>query len=119
MPEHSLMHALREERVAYSLHDSSLPGKPDLVFKRNRIALFVDSDFWHAHPKRFTMPRTHRAYWRVKIMGNKRRDRRVNRALRKLGWRVIRVWEYDIRHSLPRVVSRVLAALTASSKRGV
>ena len=73
--------------------------KPDFVFRQVRLALFVDGCFWHGCPKHATKPRNNAAFWKKKLAGNKTRDRLVNRALRRAGWKVVRVWE----HALPRL----------------
>jgi len=87
--------------------------KPDFVFPKLRTAVFVDGCFWHGCPKHATWPRTRAAFWRNKIQGNKARDRRVNSALRKRGWIVIRVWEHELaQKNLPRLL-RKLASLSA------
>ena len=59
--------------------------------------MFVDGCFWHGCPSHVTWPRTRAAFWRRKIEGNQRRDRLVNRALRRLGWKVVRIWEHEVR----------------------
>ena len=71
-------------------------GKPDFIFRRNRLAVFVDGCFWHGCPKHCKIPAGNRAFWERKFAANKARDRRVNRELRKLGWRVVRIWEHDL-----------------------
>lgn len=72
-----------------------LPGTPDVTFPRWKLALFVDGVWWHGHPK--FLPRGRRGpYWDNKIAGNRARDKRVNRLLRKLGWTVLRMWDLDI-----------------------
>ena len=75
---------------------SKLPGKPDLVFPKLKTAVFVDGCFWHGCPKHATWPKNRAAFWLAKIVGNKARDRRVNSALRKRGWTVVRVWEHEL-----------------------
>jgi DNA mismatch endonuclease, patch repair protein len=76
------------------LHDTSLPGAPDLVFPRLNKAIFVSGCFWHRHTcGRCRIPAANRAYWLAKIDRNAARDRRVQRALRRLGWSVLVVWE--------------------------
>jgi len=72
-------------------------GSPDFVFHRARVAVFVDGSFWHGHPKFCRMPASNRAYWLPKIRRNKLRDRQVSRALKTLGWRVVRIWEHELR----------------------
>ena len=71
-------------------------GKPDFLFRRNRLALFVDGCFWHGCPKHCKIPAGNRAFWKKKFAANKARDRRVNRELRRLGWQVVRIWEHDL-----------------------
>lgn len=76
---------------------SKLPGKPDFVFPKHKIAVFVDGCFWHGCPKHATQPKTNATFWQEKIARNKARDRKVNRLLRAKGWTVLRVWEHDLR----------------------
>ena len=71
-------------------------GTPDFAWPALRIALFVDGCFWHGCPYCKRYSRSNRAYWQEKIVNNRDRDRRVSRALRKLGWTVLRVWECRI-----------------------
>ncbi|PYS47967.1 MAG: very short patch repair endonuclease [Acidobacteria bacterium] len=92
-----LIRIMRRNRIIGWRRGSPLPGKPDFVFKRERVAVFVDGDFWHGNPQRFCMPKSHTQYWHAKILGNKLRDRRVSRALRAQGWAVLRFWESQLR----------------------
>lgn len=71
-------------------------GKPDFIFRRERVAVFVDGCFWHACPKHSNMPANNRAFWRKKLTANKVRDLVVNKTLRQAGWRVVRVWEHEL-----------------------
>lgn len=70
--------------------------RPDFVFPKLRIAVFVDGCFWHGCPEHATKPRNNAAFWRKKLAGNRERDRRVNCELRRLGWRVLRLWEHEL-----------------------
>lgn len=81
--------------------------RPDFVFRARRVALFVDGEFWHAHPTRCRIPRTRRAWWTAKLEANRRRDRMQNRALRAAGWTVVRVWQHELR--TPAVVRKLRA----------
>lgn len=90
---------------------STLPGSPDFVFRRARVAVFVDGCFWHDCPEHCRMPATNRAYWRTKIARNRARDRRADLALRAAGWRVVRVWEHSVRADAPRAAARVARAV--------
>lgn len=111
LPERVMFAILRDARIYFAKHVSTLPGKPDIVFRKKRLAVFVDSDFWHGHPTRGTKPKSNRAYWNRKIANNQERDRRVNRILRAEGWKVLRLWEFDIKKSPKRCLSRILRAL--------
>ncbi len=67
--------------------------RPDFVFRRERVVVFVDGCFWHGCPRHATRPKQNREFWDAKIAGNKGRDARVSRGLRKAGWKVLRIWE--------------------------
>jgi DNA mismatch endonuclease (patch repair protein) len=76
--------------------------RPDFVFRRTQLAIFVDGCFWHGCPKHATKPANNRAFWKKKLAGNKIRDRVVNRTLRRAGWRVIRIWEHELQRGKHR-----------------
>jgi len=86
-----LVHAMG---YRYRLHVQSLPGNPDLVFPRLRKIIFVSGCFWHMHTcGRCRIPSSRRGYWVKKLERNAARDERVQRALRRQGWRVLVIWE--------------------------
>jgi DNA mismatch endonuclease (patch repair protein) len=92
--------------------------RPDFVFPRLRLAVFVDGCFWHGCPRHATQPRNHAAFWRRKLAANRARDRRVNRALRAAGWRVLRIWEHELaRRREARLVARLRRALDGSRRQ--
>lgn len=97
-PEVRLRKALWKLGFRYSTK-STLAGRPDLVFPRYRTVLFIDGCFWHRCPQHFTRPRSNGDFWKRKIAGNVKRDRYVDRKLNRLGWRVLRVWEHDVRRN--------------------
>lgn len=70
--------------------------RPDFLLRAERVAVFVDGEFWHGHPTKCRIPQTRRSWWLAKIQGNKRRDLLQSRLLRRAGWRVIRVWQSEI-----------------------
>lgn len=92
----SLIHGLG---YRYRLHDASLPGKPDLVFPGRRKVIFVHGCFWHRHRKcaNAVMPATNTEFWSKKLLGNVERDRRNGARLRSLGWKVLVIWECEVR----------------------
>ena len=88
--------------------------RPDFVFRKERVVLFVDGCFWHGCPIHGTRPKDNRAFWRKKITANQTRDRRVHRALRTAGWKVLRIWEHCLRpKGLPAVLRRIQRGLPA------
>jgi DNA mismatch endonuclease (patch repair protein) len=97
-PELIVRSYLHSRGLRFRLHVRSLPGCPDLVFVRRRIALFVHGCFWHGHKgcKRGALPKTRAAFWRAKIDKNAKRDLAALAALRKLGWRTLQVWSCQL-----------------------
>jgi len=105
--ELALRRELHRRGLRYRLHAKDLPGKPDVVFRRARVAVYVDGAFWHGHPERCRVPATNRSYWVKKIERNKARDARVNAELTGMGWRVIRLWDFEVKASPARCAARV------------
>jgi DNA mismatch endonuclease (patch repair protein) len=97
-PELAVRRHLHRSGLRFRLHDRDLPGTPDLVLRRYRTVVQVHGCFWHRHSGcRFAyMPSSNQSFWRKKFDGNVYRDRASNRALRKLGWRVVTVWECEV-----------------------
>jgi DNA mismatch endonuclease (patch repair protein) len=91
-----------------------LPGKPDFVFRRERLAVFVDGCFWHGCPKHGRKPDSNWRYWLPKLRRNRRRDRIITSALLKARWSVLRFWEHDLAQP-ERVVPRIITALRRRS----
>jgi len=110
-PERIILEALKKRRIYFAAYVSKIKGKPDIVFRRKKVAVFIDSDFWHGHPKRCIMPKTNPDYWAKKIETNRKRDKRVNTELKRNGWTVIRLWEYDIKHNFKRSLQKILNAI--------
>ena len=84
-----------------------IPGKPDIAFTKQRLAVFIDGCFWHKCPTCFTPPSSNRDFWERKIDGNALRDKKVNKELGTLGFRVIRFWEHEIRKDMDRCVNKI------------
>lgn len=114
-PEMRVRRALWRAGLRYRLHDVSLPGRPDVVFPRHRLALFVHGCFWHRHHgcKRASMPSSNIGYWTAKFDRNVRRDAAVQAELARLGWRVLVVWECETKTNdqLDVVVATVMALM--------
>jgi DNA mismatch endonuclease (patch repair protein) len=92
---------LRSHGVSGWRRGSKLPGKPDFLFAKQKLAVFIDGDFWHGNPRKFRLPKTNRAYWSAKIMKNRKRDLATNGILRKKGWKVLRIWQSSLANAKP------------------
>ena len=98
-PEMQVRRLLHGLGYRYRLHRTDLPGKPDLVFQGRRKIIFVNGCFWHFHPGccRVRIPATNRGYWLAKLERNRARDERNLKMLRHDGWKVLTVWECQLR----------------------
>jgi DNA mismatch endonuclease (patch repair protein) len=101
---------LHRRGYRFRKHVRELPGTPDIVFPKAKVAVFVDGDFWHGYrfPQwEFTMS----YFWRTKIRKNRDRDRKNFAKLRKMGWRVIRLWKHQVKRDLDGCVNRISQTL--------
>ncbi|MHB8327853.1 MAG: very short patch repair endonuclease [bacterium] len=112
IPEKIIARELKKQKIYFAKNVKTITGKPDFVFRRKHVAVFVDSDFWHGHPSRCVMPKSNCCYWDNKILKNRLRDRKVNKELKSQGWKVIRVWEYDVKKHLSISIKRILSAIS-------
>lgn len=100
-PEMLVRRLLHAMGYRYRLHARELPGKPDIVFRRKRIAIFVHGCFWHRHPdpecRLSRMPKSRVHFWQPKLEGNRARDEANVAALEAMGWKVLLVWECQLR----------------------
>ena len=113
-PELALRQALWARGLRYRVNVKSLPGKPDIVFTRAKIAVFCDGDFWHGHnwairglPSLEAELERYSQFWRDKILGNIKRDNESSAKLEEDGWRVLRFWESDIKADLLKCADTV------------
>jgi len=117
--ELTLRRELSLRGLRYRLHHAGLPGRPDIVLLKHRIALFCDGDFWHGRDVdvRFAkLARGHNAmYWIAKLQRNVERDRRQTRALEESGWLVLRFWETDVLRRTGEIADTVVATLKQRS----
>ena len=97
-PELTVRRFLHARGLRFRLHNASLPGRPDIVLAKHRTVVFVHGCFWHGHAncRLASMPASNRRFWREKLAGNRRRDRRKARALKKAGWKVLTIWQCQL-----------------------
>src|SRR5882762_10884610 len=87
---------LRKKGISFTTHYSRLPGKPDVALPSRKMAIFIDGDFWHGFRYPVWKGKIKSKFWRDKIETNRRRDSRNFRKLRRLGWKVLRIWGHEI-----------------------
>ena len=108
--ERSVRSALHKRGFRFRKHAPDLAGRPDIVFRSARVAVFIDGDFWHGY--RFPEWKDDLApFWRKKIEKNRKRDEKNFRRLRAEGWKVIRIWQHQIQKDLDTCVERISRAV--------
>lgn len=112
---------LHRRGLRFRKHVKDLPGRPDVVFTKAKVAVFIDGDFWHGY--RFPVWE-HKLSdsWRLKIAKNRERDRKNHRKLRAMGWTVIRLWQHELERDFEGCIERIVTAVAASGQaptRGV
>ena len=110
-PEQVVRKYLFAQGFRYRKNDNQLPGKPDIVLPKYKTVVFVNGCFWHAHEgcRYFVWPTNNAEFWRKKIGGNIARDEKNKRLLTELGWRVIVVWECELKYSTAEDTLKSLA----------
>ena len=94
-PELALRRELHKRGLRFRVQIRGLPGTPDIVLQKAKIAVFVDGCFWHACPEHGVLPKANREWWREKLEATVERDRRKDARLEEMGWRAIHVWEHE------------------------
>lgn len=109
-PERTVGTVLRAHGFKFEQHARDLPGRPDFVFRSRRLAILVDGDFWHGW--RFpSWEHKLSPFWHAKIAANRARDARNIRRLRRMGWKVVRIWEHELERDAQAVGDKLLHAL--------
>jgi DNA mismatch endonuclease, patch repair protein len=110
--EVALMQLFRRQGITGWRRNLAVFGKPDFVFPKLKLAVFVDGCFWHCCPKHSNLPVNNRVFWKRKLEANQRRDKLVGRTLRAQGWRVLRIWQHELlarnENQLLRRISRMV-----------
>jgi DNA mismatch endonuclease (patch repair protein) len=111
-PEMLVRRFLHAQGFRYKLHDKSLPGKPDIVLPKYRTVIFVHGCFWHGHEgcRYFVVPKTRTEWWVNKIGNNCSNDTRITTQLKKQGWRVLTLWECELKKDTFEVTMKKLCA---------
>ena len=107
---------LRKRKIRFKKHYKLAAGTPDIALPQMKIAVFIDGDFWHGYRYPSWKGKIKLRFWRDKIETNRARDKRNFAKLRRTGWKVMRIWEHQIREDLPKAVSRILAAISDSQE---
>ena len=105
---------LHKRGLRFRKHLKELPGKPDVVFTKAKVAVFIDGDFWHG----YDFPNWEKDlsdFWRAKISKTRARDARNHRQLDEMGWTVIRLWQHELERDCEAGIQRILSALRANS----
>lgn len=120
-PEELVRKYLFSKGFRYRKNVASLPGKPDIVLPKYRVCIFVNGCFWHGHEgcKYFVWPKNNAEFWENKIYQNVHRDIKNNEKLTELGWKVIIVWECDLKgDKRERTLERLASTITTSREKG-
>lgn len=105
-PEAAVRSELHRRGLRFRKHARDLPGRPDVVFRRQKLAVFVDGDFWHGY-RLSRWEHTLSAQWRAKITRTRQRDRRNFQKLRRSGWGVVRIWEHEVARDVTACADRI------------
>jgi len=103
---------VRQGIRGWTLHSPKEIGSPDFFFQKARALIFVHGCFWHACPLCGHVPKTNTAYWKAKLERNRKRDRRVTRIAKSLGYSVVKIWECDLRKRPISCLNRILRVVT-------
>jgi DNA mismatch endonuclease (patch repair protein) len=107
---------LHKRGLRFRKHVKGLPGRPDIVFSRARVAVFIDGDFWHGYRyPSWENKMSH--FWRKKISKNRERDARNHRRLRQAGWTVIRLWQHEIQKDFESCIEHIASAVRGRGSR--
>ncbi len=98
---------LHKKGLRFRIH-TNLIGKPDIVFPSKKVVVFLDSCFFHKCRQHYIQPKSNLKYWKPKIERNTERAKEVNKALRKQGWKVLRIWEHQVKKNLDESVNRII-----------
>ncbi len=113
--EGKLIELLKQKRLIGWRRKYPIFGKPDITFPNSKVAIFVDGCFWHDCPKHGQIPENNREFWIKKINANKKRDKLVNKTIQKKGWKVLRIWECELKDK--KIIRRKINRLSKLQQR--
>jgi DNA mismatch endonuclease, patch repair protein len=114
--ERALVRLMRHNRISGWRRNSKLAGRPDFIFPKLRVAVFIDGCYWHGCPRCRLVAKSNINYWKPKIAANRSRDRSNTIALRRSGWRVIRIWEHQLKKKPQLVLRRLQLSLVSRNQ---
>ena len=113
-PEVLVRSALHKQGFRFRKHLSNLPGKPDVVFTKCKVAVFVDGDFWHGYQFQAWEHKVS-DFWKTKITKTRKRDADNDQQLSEMGWKVVRLWEHDLEQDFQGKIEELVSVLRRSS----
>lgn len=115
--EKIIFQALREQKIKFIKHPKRIKGRPDLIDPDRKLAIFIDGDFWHGWQFPRWKGKLPKKYWSEKIESNRKRDKTISVALRKSGWKVLRIWEHQILRDANGSIQKVTSFLSKKNFR--
>jgi DNA mismatch endonuclease (patch repair protein) len=112
--ERLLRSELHKRGLRFRKHVKKLPGKPDIAFPKLKVAVFIDGDFWHGYKFPLWKEKL-TGFWRIKIRKNRERDKKNFTRLRRTGWKVIRIWQHQIKKDPDSCIVRIIKAVKSFS----
>ena len=107
-PERAVFTELRKQNVYFQRHYRKVLGTPDIAVPSRKLAVFIDGDFWHGFRYPAWKGRLKNSFWRKKIERNRKRDRLYHGKLRKMGWKVLRVWEHQLKNDFTETIDKII-----------
>lgn len=117
--ENRVSRLLWRKGYRFRKNDRTLLGKPDISIKRYKVAVFIDSCFWHSCPIHGNRPKSNQEYWDTKLARNRERDQVVTQHYLEEGWTVLRIWEHEIKDDIEEVVDRIVDSIEKAKKRSL
>lgn len=115
--EEKVTKALWRHGVRFRKNVKSLPGKPDIAIKKYKLAIFIDSCFWHVCPTHGNMPKSNQDYWVKKLTRNQNRDQEINQYYNQKGWSLLRIWEHDFKIDFDLTIYKIITFILDAKEK--